>query len=138
MRVIFFLALIVFPFRLVAQINSEKVKYAMKVEKFNRMKTTGFLMIVAGSALTIASFPNVNINPSNSSTFSSSTPTTPKKVNVEAQLMFLGGVGLLGGGIPLAIVGSKKSKQYQHKFDELTLHLNLNPQQQGLALSYKF
>jgi hypothetical protein len=48
------------------------------------------------------------------------------------------GLGLLGGGITLAVIGSKKSNYYQRKMDAIALHINVNPQQQGLVLSYKF
>jgi hypothetical protein len=79
-------------------------------------------------------------DPYTSSTYSngSQSTTTINQNGVEGQLLFLAGAGFLGAGIPLSIIGSKKSKQYQRKFDALSLHLNLNPQQQGLALSYKF
>jgi hypothetical protein len=141
MKVVFILVLIALPFRLAAQINSEKAMYAMKVEKFNRMKTTGTVMIVAGGILTALGISKIAENPYTSSTYSngSQSSTTINQAGVEGQLLFLGGAGLLGGGIPLAIIGSKKSKQYQRKFDALSLHLNFSdPQQQGLALSYKF
>ncbi|MCX8491978.1 MAG: hypothetical protein ORN54_13020, partial [Cyclobacteriaceae bacterium] len=53
-------------------------------------------------------------------------------------LFTIAGLGLLGGGIPMTIIGSRKSKEYKRKLDGLALHINLNQQHQGLALSYKF
>ncbi len=140
MRILFFFLLMVISLRSFAQINPEKMAYPLKIEKYNRMKTAGLIMIVAGGAMTALGVSKMIKDPYTSSTYSngSQSTTTINQNGVEGQLLFLGGAGLLGAGIPLFIIGSKKSKQYQRKFDALSLHLNLNPQQQALALSYKF
>lgn len=53
-------------------------------------------------------------------------------------LFTIAGLGLLGGGIPMTIIGSRKSKEYKRKLDGLALHLNINQQHQGLGFSYRF
>jgi hypothetical protein len=137
MRILIFFILIVFSFYSFAQVNTQKVTYQLKIDKFKRMKSTGIVMIVAGTVATVVGISNIS-----SANYTTNPYTGQRTTNdpsaVTGALLVLGGVGLVGGGIPLAIIGSKKSKQYQRKFDELALHLNLNPQQQGLALSLKF
>jgi hypothetical protein len=138
MKIIFLSVLTAFSFATVAQVNPEKVSYQIKIEKYKRMKTSGLLMIVAGSAMTVLGISKLIKDPYTSSTYSngSSSTTTINQNGVEGELLFLGGSGLLGAGIPLAIIGSKKSKQYQRRYDALTL--NLDPEQKGLTLSCKF
>ena len=148
MKFVYTLVLIAFSLRLAAQTNvpvlspvlsSDKLFYAQKTEKFKRMKTTGILMAGAGTILAIVGISNLASVDYTGSSYSSSSggPANDPKY-ASGILMFYGGVGLLGGGIPLAVIGSKQAKKYQRKLDALTLNLNLNPKQQGLALSYKF
>ena len=148
MKFVYTLVLVAFSLRLAAQTNvpvlspalsGEKLLYAQKVEKFKRMKTTGILMAGAGTILAIVGISNlasVDYTGSSSSSSSGGPANDPKYTS--GILMFYGGVGLMGGGIPLAIIGSKKAKKYERKLDGLTLNLNLNPKQQGLALCYRF
>jgi hypothetical protein len=138
MKPILVLALLAFSFSSIAQqVNSQKVTYQLKIDKYKRMKTTGIVMIIAGSISTVVGISQLS---SATTTYYSSTNGVsqgdPKAAT--GTLLTMAGLGLLGGGIPLTIIGSKKSKLYQRKFDELALHLNINPLQQGLALSFKF
>jgi uncharacterized membrane protein len=137
MKFIATLALVFFSFTAMAQVNNEKASYQLKIDKYKRMKTGGVIMIVAGCVSTVVGI----------SQLSSATSTTYTVTNGVSQgdpkaatgtLFTMAGLGLLGGGIPLTIIGSKKSKYYQRKLDAIALHININPQQQGLALSYKF
>ena len=142
----FTLALLAFSLRLAAQTNltplsSDKLFYAQKVEKYKRMKTTGGLMIAAGTVLAIVGISNLSsvtyTTTTNQYGQQQTTSSDPAKSTAGA-LMFIGGAGLLGGGIPLTIVGSKNTKKYQRKLDALTFNLNLAPNQQGLTLCYRF
>jgi hypothetical protein len=147
MKFVYTLILVAFSLRLAAQTNvpvlspvfsSDKLLYAQKVEKFKRMKTTGFLMAGAGTILAIVGISNLaSVDYTGSSSSSSGGPANDPKY-ASGILMFYGGVGLLGGGIPLAVIGSKQSKKWQRKLDGLTFNLKLNPRQQGLTLVYKF
>jgi hypothetical protein len=49
-------------------------------------------------------------------------------------LCLLGGIGMLGAGIPLWIVGAHKAKKYR----PTGLSLNLNPAPRGLGVSLRF
>ncbi len=137
MKIIAFLILMVFSFSSFAQVNSEKVVYQLKIDKYKRMKTNGIVMIVAGTIATVVGVSNISSANYTTNPYTGQRTTSDPSA-VTGALLVLGGAGLLGAGIPLTIIGSKKSKQYQRKFDALSLHLNLNPQQQGLALSLKF
>ena len=151
MKFVYTLALVAFSLRLAAQTNvpvltntpalsSEKLLYAQKVEKYKRMKTTGFLMAGAGTLLAIVGISNLASVDYTSTSYSSSSSSGPANdpKYVSGLLMFYGGMGLLGGGIPLAIIGSKQSKKWQRRLDGLTFNFKLTPNQQGLALAYKF
>jgi lysylphosphatidylglycerol synthetase-like protein (DUF2156 family) len=141
MKILFVFVLVAFSFTSIAQLNSEKVSYQLKVDKYKRMKSTGIVMIVAGTVATIVGVSNLSSAKYTTSTnpyTGASQRTTNDPSAVTGALLFLGGAGLLGAGIPLTIIGSKKSKQYQRKLDALAIHLNINYQQQGVALSYKF
>jgi hypothetical protein len=137
MKFIAVLALMTFSLNSIAQMSSEKVSYQLKVDKYKRMKTGGIVMIVAGCVSTVVGISQLG----------SAQTTYYSNVNGVSQgdpkaatgtLFTMAGLGLIGGGIPLTIIGSKKSKHYQRKLDAIALHINVNPQQQGLALSYKF
>jgi hypothetical protein len=137
MKFITVLALMTFSLSTMAQVSGEKVNYQIKVDKYKRMKTGGIIMIVAGCVSTVVGI----------SQLSSATSTTYTVTNGVSQgdpkaatgtLLTTAGLGLLGGGITLAVIGSKKSNYYQRKLDAIALHINVNPQQQGLVLSYKF
>ncbi len=137
MRILLSLILIVFCFSSFAQVNSQKVTYQLKIDKYKRMKSTGIIMIVAGTVATVVGISNISSANYTTNPYTGQRTTSDPSA-ITGALLTLGGIGLVGGGIPLTIIGSKKSKQYQRKFDELALHLNLNPLQQGLALSFKF
>ena len=149
MKFVYCLALVAFSLRLAAQTNvpvlspalsGDKLLYAQKIEKYKRMKTTGILMAAAGTILVVAGISNlasVDYTGSSSSSSSSSGPANDPKYT-SGILMFYGGVGLMGGGIPLTIIGSKQSKKWQRRLDGLTFNFKLTPNQQGLALAYKF
>jgi uncharacterized membrane protein len=138
MKSMILLALVAFSFTTMAQqANNQKVTYQLKIDKYKRMKTGGIVMIVAGAVSTVVGI----------SQLSSATSTYYSNVNGVSQgdpkaatgtLFTMAGLGLIGGGTAMTIIGSKKSKLYQRKLDGLALNLNLNPQQQGLVLSYKF
>ena len=137
MKFIAFIILTLFSATAVAQQADQRANYQIKIDKYKRMKTGGIVMIVAGAVSTVVGI----------SQLSNATTTYYSNINGVSQgdpkaatgaLFITAGLGLLGGGIALTIIGSKKSKLYQRKLDGLALNLNLNPQQQGLVFSYKF
>ncbi len=139
MKLITFIILVLFSISAAGQQADQKVSYQLKVDKYKRMKTGGIVMIVAGAVSTVVGISQLS---SATSTYYSNVNGVPQGDPKAATgtLFTMAGLGLLGGGIALTIIGSKKSKLYQRKLDGVALHLNLNlnPQQQGLALSFKF
>jgi uncharacterized membrane protein len=136
MKITAILILTLFSLSSLAQVNNEKVVYQLKIDKYKRMKSAGIVMIVAGSLATVIGVSNISSATYTINQYGQRTTNDPSAIT--GVLLVLGGAGLLGAGIPLTIIGSKQSKKYQRKFDALTIHLNLNPQQQGLAFSYNF
>ena len=137
MKYLFSLVLVAFAFKSIAQDNNQKSVYIQKMEKFQRMKTGGTVMIAAGAVLAIVGISNISSAEYHYDPYTGQRVTNDPKA-VSGAFMFLGGFTLLGGGIPLAIVGSKQKNKYERKIQALTLNLNVGPQRQGLTLAYKF
>jgi uncharacterized membrane protein len=137
MKFVATLTLITLSFAAVAQQADQRASYQLRIDKYKRMKTGGIVMIVAGAVSTVVGISQLSSATSTSYTVTNGVSQGDPKA-ATGTLFTMAGLGLLGGGIPLTIIGSKKSKLYQRKLDGLALHLNLNQQQQGLALSYKF
>src|SRR6267154_2555659 len=134
MKFVYTLALVAFSLKLAAQTNvpvlsSDRLLYAQKVEKFKRMKTTGILMTGAGAILLVVGISNLASVDYTSYSSSGQSPANDPKYT-SGLLMLIGGEACLGGGIPLAIIGSKQSKKWQRKLDGLTFNLKLSPKQQ--------
>jgi len=148
MKFVFSLALVAFSLRLAAQTNvpvispvvsGDKLFYANKVEKYKRMKTTGTLLLVGGGILAVAGIATLStIDNSGYNSSSSSSQNSQDSKAASAMLMILGAEAFIGAGIPLTIIGSKQSKKWQRKLDAISFNFKLTPQQQGLALTYKF
>jgi len=119
-----------------AQIDQQKAQYLLKIEKYTRMKNTGIGLTVAGSVLTIAGI--VILSNANWVEDSYGNYTTTDDNAVGGVVCLLGGMGGLGAGIPLAIIGSKNKKKYEAKLQSVSLRINANPQNTGIALVYRF
>lgn len=146
MKYVFSLALVAFSLRLAAQTNvpapspvvsGDKLFYAQKVVKYKRMKTIGPVMTVAGAILVVVGISNMMSAEYQTNPYTMQRTSNDSKA-ASGSLMFIGGAGLIGGGIPLTIIGAKKSKKWQSKLDGLTFNYKLAPNQQGFTLSYKF
>ncbi len=131
------LILTALSFTAVAQQADQRASYQLRIDKYKRMKTGGIVMIVAGAVSTVVGISQLSSATSTSYTVTNGVSQGDPKA-ATGTLFTLAGLGLIGGGTAMTIIGSKKSKVYQRKLDGLALHLNLNPQQQGLTLSYKF
>lgn len=128
------LTLIVLSNHLLAQ-KQEPVRdkrfYEIKEMKYTRLKKTGVGLTVAGSVFAIAGI----ITLSNAETDSYGLPIGNKALI--GWLSIIGGVGMLSPGIPLAIIGSIKSKKYHEKVNSFSLETRLTPQEL-LSLTFKF
>ncbi|HCW06768.1 MAG TPA: hypothetical protein DGG95_05320 [Cytophagales bacterium] len=133
MKSIFFLFLVVLFS--VSQLNAQQDQ--LKYEKYRRMKGTGTALTVLGGIATI-----VGVSMMTSVEYTTTTnqygqqQTTPNDSGtaVGGALLFLGGTGMLGAGIPLMIVGSKKAKKY--KVYSSSLNLDLAPMRAGLSFRF--
>jgi hypothetical protein len=137
MKALTVLILLAFSVNVMSQVNDQKILYLQKVEKFRKMKSAGIGMLVVGSILTVAGFSKATKAEwtTNPTTGQSTTNDPDGALGV---LMATGGIMIAGGGVPLAIIGSKKQRQYERKLEAVTINLNLSPQRQGLVLTYKF
>lgn len=121
-----------------AQMDSEKLLYLEKVEKYRRMKSTGKTLTVGGGILFVAGLVTLANSTSetyyNGSYYSTTTTGNPE---AGALMYILGNVGL-GAGIPLWIVGKNNYRKYSNKLESLSVGIQANPQVAGVALTYKF
>lgn len=110
-----------------------------KCAKYKKMKGIGMGLMIGGGASLILGTTLFVIGVANSI----DDPNDPT-VEVDDEnigLLVVGYVGMvfgvagLGSGIPLTIIGSKKSKQY---CDKKTSSLNLVPTQKGVGLQLSF
>jgi hypothetical protein len=137
MKYLFALILLAFSFKTFAQDNNDKLFVQQQLAKYKRIKTTGTVLTIAGGVLAIVGIANLSSAEYHYDPYTGQRTTTDPKATSGA-LMFLGGTGLLGAGIPLTIVGSVKSKKLQRKLDGLTFNFKMTPQQRGLTLAYRF
>lgn len=120
------------------KINSDKLLYAGKAEKYRKRKNTGATLTVLGGVLFIVGVATLS-NSSYNTTYNGGYTSTSTSGNPEAgALAFLFGVGGLGAGIPLWAVGAHQQRKYNAKLQSLSFRFHLNPQGKGLTLAYRF
>ena len=121
-----------------AQIDSERMVYAAKMEKYRRMRHTGATLTVTGGILVIVGV--VTLINSSVDTYSngSTTKTTTTGNPVAGAAAYLLGVAGLGSGIPLWIVGGHQYKKYERKLLDVHVGFNLNRNETGLKLTCRF
>jgi hypothetical protein len=119
-----------------AQFDQDKALALQKIEKYTRMKNTGIGLTVAGSVLTIAGAVILSNVTWVEDSYGNYTSTDGNAVG--GAVCILGGIGGLGAGIPLAIIGSKSKKKYEAKLQSISLRIKANPQNTGIALTYRF
>jgi hypothetical protein len=122
-----------------AQMNSEKMLYLEKAEKYHRMKRTGVSLTLAGSVLWVAGIVTL-VNATTTTVSNGYGPSqTTTTGNAEAGLAaYLVGTGCIGAGIPLWIVGGVSEGRYRRKFNAVSASANVNPHGAGLTLRYRF
>lgn len=133
MRIFFlcaYLSLVGFPSY--GQIKNDKQLYDEKVKKFTRMKTAGMVVSIAGSVammLAVAQISNEDY-----SLYSS----TSDEEDYYIAATGVAGVSMLGAGVPLWIIGARNQRKYNQKLNNLSVGINNNSNQRGLALRYRF
>lgn len=113
MKLTSFFLLTILALQVAAQVQpqDEKQLYTLKYEKYRKTKTVGLIMTLAGA---LALGDAISKPPSSNS--SNDLPTT---------LEIYAGEALLGGGIPLFVIGSKRMKQYRLKMEGITPDINV-------------
>lgn len=107
------------------------------LRKYKNMKEGGVALIVLGGILVVTGgiIEATQFSKSMDNMFS----TEPEKeYNNIGTVLFCSGAVMVGGGIPLTIVGHRKYKQYKNKPDVVSLGIKSNAGSTGLSLSYRF
>ena len=127
MRSIFILIIVGISFTAKGQFNQQDVNARLTVEikKYTQMKTTGIILISAGSVLTVVGISNLSTN-----LFSGN----PQSGALGGVFIGVVGIAILGTGIHFTSKGAKK----QRELESLLARFNIAPTLQGLALSYTF
>lgn len=127
---------ILFTLSFLAGQAQQDIDQYMKYSKGDRMRKTGIGLTIGGGVLTV-----IGISMLSSANFTSTTNQygqqqySSNDPNAQSgALCLLGGIGMLGAGVPLWIVGAHKVKKYK----PTGLSLNLNPAPRGLGVSLRF
>ena len=111
------------------QMDNQKMQYLKKIEKFRRVRNLGLVMVIAGATMGVVGITRII-----------KTPTT-NQLNDDDVLLWVAGAPFFSAGIPLSIVGHNNMRKYEKRLQDnsgVSLNLMLNPNQQGLVLTYRF
>jgi len=105
-----------------AQIDYDKKHYQLKVIKFNKMKRTGTVLGVAGAVATVGGIALISSADwyTETNAYGQQNTTTDDPNGVIGLVGVIVGVPMLAGGVVLAVIGSKKERQYQEKLNKLS------------------
>jgi hypothetical protein len=127
---------ILFMLSFLAGQAQQDIEQYMKYSKGERLRKSGIGLTIGGGVLTVVgisllSSANISTttNQYGQSQYSSNDPNAQS-----GALCLLGGMGMLGAGIPLWIVGAHKMKKYR----PTGLSLNLNVAPRGLGIGLRF
>jgi hypothetical protein len=132
---LFTLALLLLQFSGFSQDKYEKDLYLRKAEKYSNMKTAGIVMTFGGAALTVLGISTMANSGYDSYDPNASSESASKWL--AGYFETLGGIALTGGGIPLWIIGSSKSKKYMSMYRNISLNIKPDASHM-LNLTYKF
>ena len=134
------LALLVVSANLVAQQQSREL-YQSKIATYTKMKRAGGILTGVGVGLTVVGISVLSnldyYNTTNSYGQPTSKPSDPGKF-AWGVASVVGGIGMMGAGIPLSIIGSIKTKKYSKKLQNVSLKMNLVPNRHSVTLAYRF
>lgn len=142
MKKIIFLGIVLFTFTL-SGIHAQQDKSAFlqaKVQKFSKMKNTGVILLSAGGVSIVGGIVMMsNADWTKTSDGSGDVNYTSKDPKALIGILLTGaGVGLMGAGIPLTIIGNKKSTLYKKQLNELTILPYYDSHHAGIYLSFRF
>lgn len=116
---------------------AQKALYSSKYYKYKNMKTVGMVLTGTGLVLGIVGISKMSNAPQTYNPSTGQTVATGPDAETGAW-MFLLSVPMVGAGVPLAIVGSVKSKKYNALLEKTLINGRVTPQGAGLSLTYKF
>lgn len=108
-----------------------------KLAKYKNMKNGGVLLIVVGGILVVAGGA-IELSQFDDSMSTMFTGEPEKEYNNVGAVLGCTGAVMVGAGIPLTIVGTKKYRAYKRNPDVVSLGINTHPQSAGLRLTYRF
>lgn len=118
-----------------SQIDPQRSLYITKAEKYRKMKTTGTVLTVGGTILTIIGIATLaNVETTTNSYGQIHTTGDP----VAGTLEFLGGLSAMGAGIPLWIVGAHAEAKYNRKLEMLSVKASVNRNGTEIKFTYRF
>jgi hypothetical protein len=109
-----------------------------KCAKFKKMKKAGIVLLIVGGSLFVAGTAAIVVG---AARYYDNDLNDPFETNDGTGLLIGGSLGMVfglagvGAGIPLMIIGGKKSKQYCHSSSS---SLYLAPGKKGIGLQYRF
>ena len=119
-----------------AQKADPNITIDKNLKKYKNMKHGGLVLIITGGVLMVtggiieANQIGESVDP-----FSSS---HDEEYNPTGSILFVAGVAMAGGGIPLLIIGNKKYKKYKNNPDVISLGIKSTRRSTGLSLTYRF
>lgn len=121
-----------------AQQADPNVSLNKTLKKYKNMKAEGITLIVVGGALMItggiieANQIGESIDPFGQG------GQEQDEYNPAGSILIAAGAVMVGGGIPLAIIGSKKYKKYRDNPEVISLGIKSTHRSTGLSLTYRF
>ena len=111
--------------------------YALKAEKYRRMKNTGAALTITGGVVAIVGIVALSNYTETTTTYGGGPPQYTSSGNPAAgAFAFIFGSAAVGVGVPLWIVGSHSQRKYRNKLEGVSFAIN--PQTHGLTLRYRF
>ena len=118
--------------------NNPNESIDKQLRKYQNMKKAGTALIIVGGALALTgiiiegSYYIKSIN-------DYEIPNESEEYSHTGAVLFGTGAVILGGGIPLRIIGARKyEKLYRSTPDVVSLKINSTPSSTGLSLTYRF
>jgi hypothetical protein len=137
MKIFIFHAFIFFfVFQSSAQQIDEKF-YKHRVEKFKRIKNYGVGLTALGGVALLVGLAMTASDENDGQTFNSGYNQQSDDVKA-GEVITVGSFFLLAPGIPLWIIGGKGESKYNQKQKAVSVRANMDFQQRGVALSYRF
>lgn len=106
-----------------------------KILRFEKMKTTGTVMTLVGTAATVGGIIIMSDADWNQT---SDGYETHDSEGFAGGIIATLGVGLMAGGITCWIIGDKKLKKYKKALNELSLSPIVTPNRAGVLLTFRF